>query len=217
MSHEYMLVPHTAQHKYGIPEIELMQDYPLTHKWLEFYRKELFDSRVQNGKFFDPEKNPFYRLDNVGEYTYSPYKVLWKEQTGSMSAVVVGNAQESLMDYDIGLLGKDKIIVTDSKVLFLALDNEWEAYYIGGILNAPTIRHIIDSYAVSTNRGTEVLEYLNIPKFDKTIKLHNDIAQLSKTIHQYCKNLTTTNDWHKDKTLLTYEKELDVLIISLFE
>lgn len=217
MSHEYMLVPHTAQHKYGIPEIELMQDYPLTHKWLEFYRKELFDSRVQNGKFFDPEKNPFYRLDNVGEYTYSPYKVLWKEQTGSMSAVVVGNAQESLMDYDIGLLGKDKIIVTDSKVLFLALDNEWEAYYIGGILNAPTIRHIIDSYAVSTNRGTEVLEYLNIPKFDKTIKLHNDIAQLSKTIHQYCKNLTTTNDWHKDKTLLTYEKELDVLIILLFE
>ena len=215
VSHEYMIVPHSATHKYGIPEEELISNYPLTHKWLNFYRKELFDSRVQNGKFFDPEKNPFYRLDNVGEYTYSPYKVLWKEQTGSMSAVVVSKARESLQGYDSTLLDGDKIIVTDSKVLFLPLEIENEAHFVCGILNAPSIRLILDSYAVSTNRGVDVLAHLSIPKYDEQNKAHLLIAKLSKEIHKHCKN-SNTSDTTRDSNLLQMENELDKAVIALF-
>lgn len=216
VSHEYMLVPHSAKYKYGIPEEELIIQYPLTYKWLNFYRKELFDSRVQNGKFFNPESNPFYRLDNVGAYTYSRYKVLWKEQTGSMSAVVVGNAAESLINYDSDLLGADKTVVTDSKVLFLALDKEMEAYFICGILNAPTIRLLIDSYAVSTNRGVEVLEHLSIPKYEETNQQHQSIAKLSKEIHLYCKTVNAASNGVDNAGLVKLETLLDKAVIALF-
>ena len=82
------MVPHTARHKYGTPVNELVKAAPKTSDWLNFYHDKLLASRIQNGKFFNANTQPYYRLDNVGEYTYVPYKVLWKEQPGSMSAVV---------------------------------------------------------------------------------------------------------------------------------
>lgn len=71
-----------------------------------------------------------------------------------MSAVVV-NAEESLINYD-SVLGADKIIMVDSKILYLALESADEAHFVCGIINSPTIRNIIDGYAVETNRGTDV-------------------------------------------------------------
>ena len=71
-SSEYMIVPHSSEYKYGIPEIILAREAPETFEWLSFYHAELLETRIKNGKFFNPETQPFYRLDNVGAYTYSP-------------------------------------------------------------------------------------------------------------------------------------------------
>lgn len=182
-SNEYILVPHTAKYKYGIPVKELVKTAPKTNEWLNYYHDELLASRIQNGKFFNAKTQPYYRLDNIGEYTYAPYKVLWKEQTGSMSAVVVGSYLETIPDVDKNLFSEDKTIVVDSKVLMLGLDNIDEAHYVCGIINAADIVKIIDGYAISTNRGVDVLKYLAIPKFDSNNQLHNKIAEYSKTIH----------------------------------
>lgn len=116
------------------------------------YDKILLD-RIQNGKFFNPDTQPFYRLDNVGTYTYSPYKVLWKEQTGSMSAVVVSTYLNCVPDADDDLFVEDKPIVVDSKVLMLDVYDEMEAYYVCGIINSPSVIEVVDGYAISTNRG----------------------------------------------------------------
>jgi len=186
-SNEFMLVPHSAQYKYGIPEAELAKIAPDTYTWLDFYHDELLETRIQNGKFFNKDTNPFYRLDNVGEYTYSPYKVLWKEQAGSMSAVVVSTYYETIPDADKTLFSNDKIIVVDSKVLMLDVYNESEAYYVCGIINAPNIIRVVDGYAVSTNRGVDVLKYIAIPKFDSENEKHREIAALSKEIHMRAK------------------------------
>lgn len=183
-SNEFMLVPHTAQYKYGIPEKELAKTAPETFMWLEFYHDELLETRIQNGKFFNSKTNPFYRLDNVGKYTYSPYKVLWKEQSGSMSAVVVSSYLESIPDADAELFSEDKIIVVDSKVLMLDLYDEMEAYYVCGIINSPNVIEVVDGYAVSTNRGVDVLKYIAIPKYDKGNTVHSRIARISKEIHE---------------------------------
>jgi hypothetical protein len=182
-SNEFMLVPHTAQYKYGIPELELANESPETYMWLDYYHNELLSTRIQNGKFFNKDINPFYRLDNVGEYTYSPYKVLWKEQAGSMSAVVVGSYYESVPGADKTLFSEDKIIVVDSKVLMLDVYNEDEAYYVCGIINAPNVINVVDGYAVSTNRGVDVLKYIAIPKYNTQNEQHRAIAAISKDIH----------------------------------
>ncbi len=209
-SNEFIIVPHTSQYKYGIPVSELERIAPNTSDWLNYFHDELLASRIQNGKFFNPSTQPYYRLDNVGEYTYAPYKVLWKEQTGSMSAVVVGSYYESIPDADMALFSKDKIIVVDSKVLMLALDDSDEAYYVCGILNSKDIVNVIDSYAISTNRGVDVLKYLAIPKFDKKDKLHLKISALSFDIHKCMKE-------NPDKdSIVSMENQLNKLVRDLF-
>ncbi len=187
-SNEFMLVPHTAQYKYGIPETVLANTAPETYIWLDYYRDELLTTRILNGKFFNKDTNPFYRLDNVGDYTYAPYKVLWKEQSGSMSAVVVGSYYNSVPNADKNLFAKDKIIVVDSKVLMLDVYNEAEAYYVCGIINSPNIIKVIDGYAVSTNRGVDVLKYIAIPEYNAQNNLHSEIAKISKNIHELARN-----------------------------
>ncbi len=200
-SNEFMLVPHTSSYKYGVPEIELAKDAPDTFMWLSFYHDELLATRKQNGKFFNPDTNPFYRLDNVGEYTYSPYKVLWKEQTGSMSAVVVSTYYQSVTNANKNIFTEDKIIVVDSKVLMLDVYDEMEAYFVCGIINSPNVTKVVDGYAVSTNRGVDVLKYVAIPKYDTDDKLHIKIATLSKKIHE----LAATNQNYEQQELILCE------------
>lgn len=210
-SNEFLLVPHTKEYKYGIPEKELEKIAPRTIEWLDFYHDELLASRIQNGKFFNPEIQPYYRLDNIGEYTYAPYKVLWKEQTGSMSAVVVSTYLKTIPNSDDSIFKDDKIIVVDSKVLMLGLDLEDEAYFVCGILNAASIVDVIDSYAISTNRGTDVLKYLAIPKYSEEIQLHKDIAKISKQIH-----LIFRSDKILSNDIKELETNLDEIVRKLF-
>lgn len=209
-SNEYILVPHTAKYKYGIPVKELAKTAPKTSDWLNFYHDELLASRIQNGKFFNANTQPYYRLDNVGEYTYAPYKVLWKEQTGSMSAVVVGSYLESIPDADDTLFSEDKTIVVDSKVLMLGLESADEAYYVCGIINAKDIVEVIDGYAISTNRGVDVLKYLAIPKFEATNTTHKTISKLSAQIHSAYKANDLTG-------VMELEDQLNVAVRALFE
>lgn len=206
-SNEFMLVPHDINNKYGIPEAELAARAPETLKWLNHYHDELLQTRIQNGKFFNPKIQPFYRLDNVGEYTYSPYKVLWKEQTGTMSAVVVSSYINSVPNPIVGLFEEDKPIVVDSKVLMLSLYNEAEAYYVCGIINANNVTRVVDGYAISTNRGVDVLKNVAIPKFDPVNKLHLEIANVSKLIHEKAK---------KGQAINSHETVLEELVHKLF-
>lgn len=202
-----MLVPHDKNNKYGIPESELAKNAPDTFLWLRYYQNELLKTRIQNGKFFNPKIHPFYRLDNVGDYTYTPYKVLWKEQTSSMAAVVVSSYEKNIPNADTALFSRDKEIVVDSKVLMLGLYNEMEAYYVCGIINSKNIRDVIDGYAIDTNRGIDVLKYIAIPKYDQNNELHLKIATISKEIHQKAKE---NSDYY------TLEEKLIECVYSLF-
>jgi len=206
-SNEFMLVPHTALYKYGIPEKELSKESPNTYMWLDYYHDELLDTRIQNGKFFNAKIHPFYRLDNVGEYTYAPYKVLWKEQTGSMAAVVVSTYLNSVPNAEPDLFTDDKIIVVDSKVLMLDVYNEMEAFYVCGIINAPIVTEVVDGYAISTNRGVDVLKYIAIPKYDATKEKHKAIAKISMAIHEKAK---------EGKDYCELEKQLSSAVFALF-
>lgn len=209
-SNEFMLVPHTAEYKYGIPENSLAKTAPETFQWLSYYRDELLDTRIQNGKFFNRDTQPFYRLDNVGTYTYSPYKVLWKEQAGRMAAVVVSTYFESIPDADRELFARDKPIVVDSKVLMLDVYDEMEAYFVCGIINSPSVIEVVDGYAVSTNRGVDVLKYIAIPKYDSENGLHINIADISRNIHLIMKEAEGKAD------ISALERELNHEIYALF-
>ena len=69
---------------------------------------------------------------------------------------------------------------------------------------------MIDGYAISTNRGVDVLKYVAIPLFDKSNSLHLEIARKSKEIHLVAKNTVS------DNSIPAMEKELDTLVVKLF-
>lgn len=207
VSNEFMLVPHKADTPYGLDETILAAEAPQTYKWLEYYREGLLSSRIQSGKFYNPDTQPWYRLDNVGEYTFADYKVIWKEQTSSFAAVAIGN-YSTLPNADLDLFnGNDKPVVVDSKVLMLATETMDEAYYVSAILNSKSIRDIIDAYSVGLNRGVDVLKNIRIPKFDSSNTLHVEIAKKSEEIHQNAKNNLGVTE---------LENELDILVKSLY-
>lgn len=206
-SNTFILLPHTKKYKYGIPTQILAKKAPDTYAWLLFYRDELLATRIQNGKFFNEKLHPFYRLDNVGEYSYLPYKVLWKEQAGSMAAVVVSSYWESIPGADKTLFSQDKPVMIDSKVLMLGTNDENEAYYVCGVINAKDVVSVIDGYAIGTNRGVDVLKYVAIPKFDRNNNLHTKIATISKAIHKDAAN-------SRDYSAL--EKRLNLCVRKLF-
>lgn len=196
VSNEYMLVPHNIDTPYGLDELTLAECAPKTYKWLEFYKAGLLASRIQNGKFYNPETQPWYRLDNVGEYTFSRYKVIWKEQSSKFAAVAIGTS-DSLSENIFK--NKQKPIVVDSKVLLLATESMDEAYYVAGIINSEIISSIIDAYAIGLNRGTDILENIRISKYDSRNDLHVKVSNMSKKIHELALN---------DKT---YEREEELL------
>ena len=208
ISNEFMIVPHTSNTPYGLDETTLINVAPETHKWLEYFKKELLDSRIQSGKFFNPEIQPWYRLDNVGDYTFSKYKVFWKEQSKNFAAVVVGS-YSSLPYCDMSIFSnKDKVVVCDSKVLMLSLNDEDEAYYVCGVINSSTISKVIDSYAIGLNRGIDILDNIKIYKYNKEDLIHKKIVEKSKLIHSLAA---------KDKPYQNEEKELDKYVMSLYE
>lgn len=208
VSNEFMVVPHKPTTPYGLQEEILADEAPKTYEWLEYFKQGLFDSRVQNGKFFNPDTQPWYRLDNVGDYTFSKNKVLWKEQSGSFSAVATGE-YSTLPNSDLSLFsGIDKPVVVDSKVLMLATSTMEEAYYVSGVINSNLVRDIIDAYAVGLNRGTDVLDNIAVPKFDSSNELHSQIVAISKKIHAMAS---------QNENLSDEEKKLNDLVIELFK
>lgn len=203
-SYLYIVVPHhaTGDGIYrGIEEKELKITYKKTYEWLFYFKDLLLETRIRSAKFFDKDKYPFYRLDNVGDYTFKPFKVLWREQSREMTATVVSSIDDQF-------LGK-KVVVSDSKVLYVSFDTELEAHYLCGILNSDLIGDIIEAYTIDTQRGVDIVKNINIPKFDNTNAKHLEMSNLSKQAHKcYIQ---------KDKVNLQIaEQNIELLIPDVF-
>ena len=106
------------------------------------------------------------------------------------------------------MFSEDKTIVVDSKVLMLGLSDFDEANYVCGILNSKDVVDVIDGYAISTNRGVDVLKYLAIPKFDSNNQTHKNIADYSIQIHTQFKSNKNANVSQLEKQLNDYVREL---------
>lgn len=113
---------------------------------------------------------PEYSLYNIGEYTFSPYKVIWKALAKGVEAVTISEKN-------------GRMLVPDHNLLMIPLENEMEAYYLSGILNADVVSEFVNAY-VAWFISAHILERINIPEYSEGNTLHRDIAALSKEAHQ---------------------------------
>ena len=163
-----ILLPQRGMH--GDPR--LLSDCPRTLRFLTRFKNELERRgsfrRYQRGK-------PFWSTWSTGPYTFSPYKVLWKEMSGHrFCAAYVGTVDDPIIG--------SKVVIPDHKLYMAPVDTLEEAQFLTGILNAPTIAKAIVAYAAQLSLGVSVIEYLRIPLMDLGNSDHRRIIRMSATI-----------------------------------
>lgn len=163
-----LLLPQRGMH--GDPE--LLTDCPKTLRFLTQFKKEL-EARASYRRY--QRNQPFWSTWSTGPYTFSPFKVLWREMSGGrFCAAYVGSMDDPL-------IGR-KAVVPDHKLYMVPVDTLQEAQFLTGILNAPTVATAVGAYAAQLSLGTSVIEYLRIPGFDACNPSHREIAEISSSL-----------------------------------
>jgi type II restriction/modification system DNA methylase subunit YeeA len=213
----YIIIPHDPKTARPVLESRLKIGSPLTYQYLHGYKNELENRSIHKlwGK-----GNPFYSVYDIGTYTFTPYKVVWKNIAGAIS----GKAEFScavISDIEDKFLGK-KIIIPNVKLMLVPLQYEDEAYYLCGILNSTFVRTIVASYVIETGISTHILDTIKPPKYDPNNDLHKKIAELSKKAHELAKCIYAKKKPEyclgidAQKELRQIEKELDLAVAQLF-
>ena len=161
----------------AIPEKEMQQRYPKTWAYLKRFEgplrersgfKRYFTRKDKRGQIV--ETGPFYSLFNVGDYTFAPWKVVWREQSAWFTVAVIGPYE-------------DKAVVPDHKLMLVPCEKAQEAYYLGGILNSSPAILAVWAYAISIQQTTHILDNIAVPRYNSSDALHQEIAALSRRAH----------------------------------
>jgi SAM-dependent methyltransferase len=172
-----ILMVQDPEKRQGIDEKELQRKYPNTHHYLKSF-EEILRSRAAFKRYFTrkvgrgriQEVAPFYSMFDVGEYSVSPWKVVWRYIATDFIVAVVGTQE-------------DKPILPNEKLMMVACASKNEAHYLCGILNSSPIRLAVRSFFVETQIAPHVLSQLAIPRFDSKNPLHIELANLSIKAH----------------------------------
>ncbi len=166
----------------GYAEPWMKENLPETYRYFKRFEEKL---RGRSGfrKFFDPKKDPFWSIYNVGPYTLATYKVVWREQAAEFTAAVVGVEE---------IAGRQRSVIPDHKLMLVALDRFEEAHYLCAALNSSTCRVAVKGYVVETQTSVHVLEHIAVPRFDPAIAAHRNLAELSQRAHALAQKIVAS-------------------------
>jgi hypothetical protein len=157
----------------GISESTMKSKYPRTHTYLLRFADAL-RKRPGYVKYFDPRKDPFWTIYNVGEYSVSPFRVVFKELTDFFQAAVLP-------------IVKGKPAIADTKLRFIECDSQDEAYFVAGLLNsAPAILYLYSTatWVQTADYQASDISRLRMPRFSKADPSHEAVVKLSKRCHK---------------------------------
>ena len=186
----------------GIPEAEMRRRWPKTYAYLKQFegnaeKPESGTLRGRQGydKYFKPS-DPFYSMYNVGPYTMTEWKIVWREQSSPFQAAFVG-------------LGAQRPILPDHKLMLVACESRPEADFLLGMLNSSPSLLVIRSYVLSTSTSTHVLRNVAVPRFKESDGDHTRLAKLSRRCHDMAER--------KDEGALTeVEAEIDEMAAQIW-
>ena len=172
----YILMVQDPVRRTGYEEAWLKVNYPYTYAYLKQF-EDVLRQRSGYKKYFDPVKDPFYSMYDVAEYTFAPYKVMWRRMVGQIDGVVA----EEFQDERLG----PKVPVCHEVTTFVPCRDHAEAHYFCAVLNSCFTSLISLSYSTGKSFGSpHVLEHVAIPKFEPANGVHQSLAFLSKRAHE---------------------------------
>ena len=209
----HIIIPHDSKTGEPLKESQLKIKYPDTYKYFLNFKDVLKTRKIK--PFLGSSKSiyPFYMIDNTSKRTFEPFKVVWKDISGKISAkgefggaTVVSNIEDTI--------GK-KIPVADVTLFFIPCKSEDEAHYICSILNSSLTQFMVTGYAV-IHVSTQILRYLGLGKFNSSDKLHLKLSELSKKAHELAKKYYEQNDLVAQNELKKIEEEIDKTVAKLY-
>mgnify|MGYP005751390451 CR=1 FL=1 len=117
---------------------------------------------------------PFFAIYNVGDYAFSPWKVIWPEMSSNFYAAVCGSSE-------VPIIGT-RPFIPDHKVYYAAFDSSEKAYFLCGLLNCSIVKEWIESHNVSIQVG-DIFKHLSLPEYDSKNTLHRRLAELVELAH----------------------------------
>jgi hypothetical protein len=117
----------------------------------------------------------FYTLLRIGDYTFKPFKVVWRYISKTFKCCVIGPAS---------LDGRVVPVLPQEKLMLIGFDEPLEAYYVCGMLSSTPIRSAIESRMVGTQISASVIEHIGMPKFDVNDPRHVAIAEECRRGHE---------------------------------
>lgn len=172
----FLLCPHTIETKmWPVPQEKMRAETPGTFDYLLKFKDALDSRKGFAGWEKDIQRQEFHAILRVGDYTFAPYKVVWRYIAKELVCAVISTVKDRY-------LGK-KMLIPNEKVMYVGLDNEMEAYYLCGILSSTYVADCVKGYMNPTSISTHVLNKLNIPLFDKDNADHIEIAGICKAGH----------------------------------
>jgi hypothetical protein len=171
----FAIIPNLGVKKKDCGEAELMLD-TIASRTKDYFRsnEQLLRSRSTWKRYL--KGKPYYSIYNVGEYAFSPYKVIWAEQSSKFKAAVV-------TEKNVPLIG-NRPFVPDHKVFYVACWDSNEAYYLCGLLNSNIVKEYVESHVVSINVGN-IFKHMNLLEFNQENQDHLILAKLVEEAHRH--------------------------------
>jgi methylase of polypeptide subunit release factors len=152
----------------AIPEKEMQTMYPKTWGYLSGFRPVLESGGIYR-RFFK-KSDPFYSVFGIGDYSFSEYKVVWREVSNDLVCAVTGPFE-------------GRPVIPDHTLTMLAAESEDEAHFVCSLLNSSPAKLVVRRY-VALHPSPHVLENIRIPRFSERNDLHNRLVALSRDAHE---------------------------------
>jgi len=205
-----IIITHESTTGEPLQESKMKIEYPKLYSYLKNFKAEL-EKRTIKPFLGKKHKTPFYRLDNIGRYTFAPYKVVWKRIAGAITGKAVSFAAAVVKGAEEG-----KPIIPDDSLIMIDFNELEEAYYVSAVLNSSIIRLIIASYTYELRQETHITRYVRIPKFNTSNTLHQNLSTLSSKAHLLASRYYGEGDMKAYEELSKVEDEIDKHVAQLY-
>lgn len=168
----HIILAQDAQARRGIAKEVMEKKYPRTHSYLMRFER-LLKARAAFKRYFKAT-DPCWSMFNIGEYTLSPWKVIWQRMGSRMQAAVCGKVD-------------GKPVIPQETLCFAAVSTKAEAHYLCAVLNSAPFEFAVRSYSQKGGKSfasPHIFGHLAIPRFESSDKrVGSELATLSEQAH----------------------------------
>lgn len=182
----YFLLAQDPETRSGWSEHRVKVEWPQTYRYLKRFEAQL-TRRSGLRQYFNPARDPFWSIYNVGSQTMATYKVMWRQMVPDLAAAVTVPISDSVLG--------SRVPITQHVVTCVAVGTVEEAHFLASVMNSSPVRLINREVLTGKSRGTPgLLDFAAVPGFDPAVASYRTLATLGAQAAERAGSGKTTVD-----------------------